>query len=46
MLMELVVAKFGGTSIGNGERIKKAAQSVVNGYMQGNQIVVVVCAVN
>ena len=44
--MKLYVAKFGGTSIGNGERIKKAAQSVVNEYMKGNQMVVVVSAVN
>lgn len=44
--MDLVVAKFGGTSVGNGERIKKAAQSVVNEYMKGNQVVVVVSAVN
>lgn len=44
--MELKVAKFGGTSIGNGDRIKKAAQSVVDEYNKGNQIVVVVSAVN
>ena len=45
-LMDLIVAKFGGTSVGDGARIKKAAQSVVNEYMKGNQIVVVVSAVN
>ena len=44
--MDLLVAKFGGTTVGNGSRIKKAAQSVVNEYMKGNQIVVVVSAVN
>ncbi len=44
--MDLIVAKFGGTSVGNGSRIKKAAQSVVNEYMKGNQVVVVVSAVN
>lgn len=44
--MDLIVAKFGGTSVGNGERIKKAAQSVVNEFMKGNQVVVVVSAVN
>ena len=44
--MDLIVAKFGGTSVGNGYRIKKAAQSVVNEYMKGNQVVVVVSAVN
>ncbi|MDR2873990.1 MAG: aspartate kinase [Methanobrevibacter sp.] len=44
--MELIVAKFGGTSIGDGEKIKKAAQSIVNEYMNGNKIVVVVSAIN
>ena len=34
------------TSVGDGSRIKKAAQSVVNEYMKGKQIVVVVSAVN
>ena len=32
--MEIIVAKFGGTSIGNGERIRKAAESVVKEYMK------------
>lgn len=44
--MDLIVAKFGGTSVGDGSRIKKAAQSVVNEYMKGNKVVVVVSAVN
>ena len=44
--MDLLVVKFGGTSVGDGSRIKKAAQSVVNEYMKGNQVVVVVSAVN
>ena len=44
--MDLIVAKFGGTSVGDGSRIKKAAQSVVNEHMKGNQVVVVVSAVN
>ena len=44
--MDLVVVKFGGTSVGNGSRIKKAAQSVVDEYMKGSQVVVVVSAVN
>jgi aspartate kinase len=44
--MELIVAKFGGTSIGNSERIKKAAQSVVNEYMKGKKVIVVVSAIN
>ncbi|MBR6994160.1 MAG: aspartate kinase [Methanobrevibacter sp.] len=44
--MSLIVAKFGGTSVGNGERIKKAAQSVADEYFKDNQIIVVVSAVN
>lgn len=40
------MAKFGGTSIGNGKRIKQAAQSVVNEYMKGKKVVVVVSAIN
>ncbi len=44
--MALIVVKFGGTSIGNGKRIKKAAQSVVKEYMKGNKIAVVVSAIN
>jgi aspartate kinase len=44
--MGTVVAKFGGTSVGTGERIRKAANSVVNEYMQGNNVAVVVSAIN
>ncbi len=44
--MGIVVAKFGGTSVGTGERIQKAANSIVNEYMQGNKVVVVVSAIN
>ncbi|WP_407453730.1 aspartate kinase [Methanobrevibacter sp.] len=44
--MDLIVVKFGGTSVGDGSRIKKAAQSVVNEYMKGSQVVVIVSAVN
>lgn len=44
--MEIIIAKFGGTSIGNGEKIRKAAQSVVNEHMKGNKVVVVVSAIN
>ena len=39
--MDLIVVKFGGTSVGDGSRIKK-----VNEYMKGSQVVVVVSAVN
>lgn len=44
--MGIVVAKFGGTSVGTGERIHKAASSIVNEYMNGNKVVVVVSAIN
>jgi len=44
--MGIIVAKFGGTSIGNGKKIKKAARSIVNEYMKGKKIVVVVSAIN
>ncbi|MGC9516755.1 MAG: aspartate kinase [Methanomicrobiales archaeon] len=44
--MELLVAKFGGTSIGDGQKIKNAAQSVVNEYMKGKKVVVVVSAID
>ena len=44
--MEVIVAKFGGTSVGNGERIRKAAESVVKEYMKGKKVVVVVSAIN
>ncbi|HEY0196902.1 MAG TPA: aspartate kinase [Methanobacterium sp.] len=44
--MEIIVAKFGGTSIGDGERIRKAAESVVKEYMKGYKVVVVVSAIN
>ena len=44
--MDLLVAKFGGTSVGNGKRIRKAAESIAKEYLKGNQIVVVVSAVN
>lgn len=37
-LMEIIVAKFGGTSIGNGDRIRKAAESVVKEYMKGKKL--------
>ncbi len=44
--MGIIVVKFGGTSIGDGEKIKKAAESVVKEYMKGSQVVVVVSAIN
>jgi len=44
--MGIIVAKFGGTSIGDGEKIKKAAESVVKEYMRGLKVVVVVSAID
>ncbi|MFB6217743.1 MAG: aspartate kinase, partial [Halobacteriaceae archaeon] len=39
-----VVAKFGGTSLGSGERIERAADSIADVVAQGHQIVVVASA--
>lgn len=44
--MDLIVAKFDGSSLANGEQIKKAAKSVVKEYNKGKKVVVVVSAVN
>lgn len=43
--MSLIVAKFGGTSVGNIERIRKDAQAVVREIEKGNSLVVVVSAI-
>ncbi|OIJ18318.1 aspartate kinase [Anaerobacillus alkalidiazotrophicus] len=42
--MALVVQKFGGTSVGNIERIKNVANRVINTVENGDQVVVVVSA--
>jgi aspartate kinase len=42
--MALVVQKYGGTSVGDVERIRKVAQRVLNTKNQGQQVVVVVSA--
>jgi aspartate kinase len=39
-----VVAKFGGTSVGNGQRVTRAADSIADVVEQGHQIAVVVSA--
>jgi len=39
-----IVAKFGGTSVGTGERMRRAAQSVAAAVEQGDEICVVVSA--
>ena len=44
--MALIVQKFGGTSVGSPERIKKVAQRVARFHAQGHQIVVVVSAMS
>ena len=42
--MPLIVQKYGGTSIGNIEKIKAVAKRVIEDYEQGNQMVVVLSA--
>ena len=42
--MSIIVMKFGGTSVGNIDRIKNVAKIVKKNVDQGNSIVVVVSA--
>src|SRR6266581_8881648 len=44
--MALIVQKFGGTSVGNTERIKSVAARVAKYRAQGDQVVVVVSAMS
>lgn len=44
--MALIVQKFGGTSVGNTERIKNVARRVAKYRAQGDQVVVVVSAMS
>src|SRR5438045_8007688 len=44
--MSLLVQKYGGTSVGNPERIKNVAKRVAKYRAQGDQIVVVVSAMS
>jgi aspartate kinase len=44
--MALIVQKYGGTSVGNVERIKSVAQRVAKFKMLGHQVVVVVSAMS
>lgn len=44
--MALIVQKFGGTSVGNMERIKNVAKRVARTYNDGNQLVVVLSAMS
>ena len=42
--MSLIVQKYGGTSVGDVDRIKNVARRVKEAYVAGNQLVVVVSA--
>lgn len=42
--MGIIVQKFGGTSVGDAERIKNVARAVIREYNNGNKVVVVVSA--
>lgn len=44
VVLALVVMKFGGSSVGNAERMKKVAERIVRKKEEGNQCVVVVSA--
>ena len=44
--MALIVQKYGGTSVGNPERIKNVAKRVAKFQAQGHQVVVVVSAMS
>src|SRR5450432_4228118 len=44
--MSLIVQKYGGTSVGNPERIRNVARRVVETQQAGNQVVVVVSAMS
>ncbi len=44
--MALIVQKYGGTSVGNPERIKNVARRVLESQRAGNQIIVVVSAMS
>ena len=44
--MAMIVQKYGGTSVGNSERIRNVAQRVAKFQAQGHQVVVVVSAMS
>src|SRR5512136_477282 len=44
--MALIVQKYGGTSVGNTDRIKNVAQRVAEYHRRGDQLVVVVSAMS
>jgi aspartate kinase len=41
---EIIIQKFGGTSVANAEKIKKAAQRAIKAFEEGKQVVVVASA--
>ena len=43
-MKDLIVQKYGGTSVGSVERIKKVAQRIVHGVDNGKKMIVVVSA--
>ncbi|MFQ5963067.1 MAG: aspartate kinase [Candidatus Scalinduaceae bacterium] len=42
--MQLIVQKFGGTSVADAIRLKSAAKRVIKTYLEGNKVIVVVSA--
>ena len=44
--MALIVQKFGGTSVGNPDKIKNVAKRVLKKQKEGNQMVVVLSAMS
>ena len=44
--MAIIVQKFGGTSVGNPDKIKAVAQRVLGSHKQGNKMVVVLSAMS
>jgi len=44
--MALIVQKFGGTSVGNMERIRNVAKRVARTFSEGNEVVVVLSAMS
>ena len=42
--MSIIVKKFGGTSVGDVDRIKRVARRIKLTYQEGHQVVVVVSA--
>lgn len=42
--MPIIVQKFGGTSVANAEKIRRAASRAIDAYKKGNQVVVVASA--